>query len=62
LLREVYINLLDAKEPRFNLSNTLPEKNISKAKDYSKIIVKVSENEIKKHNDFLKSDLKKNFY
>ena len=62
LLREVYINLLDAKEPRFNLSNTLPEKNISKAKDYSKIIVKVSENEFKKHNDFLKSDLKKNFY
>ena len=62
LLREVYINLLDAKVPRFNLSNTFPEKNISKAKDYSKIIVKVSESEIKKHNDFLKSDLKKNFY
>ena len=62
LLREVYINLLDAKEPKFNLSNILPEKNFSKAKDYSKKIVKLSETEIKNHNEFLKSDLKKNFY
>ena len=62
LLREVYINLLDAKEPKFNLSNTVSEINIKKAKDYNKTIVKISEVEIKKHKDFLKSELKKNFY
>ena len=62
LLREVYINLLDAKEPKFNLSNTVSEINIKKAKDYNKTVVKISEVEIKKHKDFLKSELKKNFY
>ena len=62
LLREVYINLLDAKEPKFNLLNNTSEKNLIKAKDYSKKLVKVSEAELKKHKDFLKSELKKNFY
>ena len=62
LLREAYINLLDAKEPKFNLSNSVSEINIKKAKDYNKAVVKISEVEIKKHKDFLKSELKKNFY
>jgi|TARA_B100001094_G_C18096761_1_gene753419 DNA polymerase-3 subunit epsilon len=62
LLREVYINLLDAKEPKFNLSNDTSVHNIDTAKEYSKTIIKISENEIKKHKEFLKSELKKNFY
>ncbi len=62
LLREVYINLLDAKEPKFNLSNNMQDPNISKFKDYSKIILKISEKELKDHGEFLKSELKKNFY
>jgi len=62
LLREAYINLLDAKEPKFNLSSSVSEINIKKAKDYNKTVVKISEVEIKKHKDFLKSELKKNFY
>ena len=62
LLREVYINLLDVKEPKFNLSNNPSPQNINKAKDYSKLIVKISEAELKKHKEFLKSELKKNFY
>ena len=62
LLREVYINLLDAKEPKFNLLNTSSEQNLNKAKDYSKVIVKISEAEQKKHKEFLKTELKKNFY
>ena len=62
LLREAYINLLDAKEPKFNLSNSVSEINIKKAKDYNKTVVRISEVEIKKHKDFLKSELKKNFY
>ena len=62
LLREAYINLLDAKEPKFNLTSSVSEINIKKAKDYNKTVLKVSEAEIKKHKDFLKKELKKNFY
>ena len=62
LLREVYINLLDAKEPKLNLSNNPTEQKINKAKDYNKTILKISEVELKKHKDFLKLELKKNFY
>jgi len=62
LLREVYINLLDAKEPKFNLLNNSSEQNLNKVKDYSKVIVKISEAEQKKHKEFLKTELKKNFY
>mgnify|MGYP003695150925 CR=1 FL=1 len=62
LLREVYINLLDVKEPKFNLSSNILEKNISKAKDYNKQVVKISEDDFKKHKNFLKNELKKNFY
>ncbi len=62
LLREAYINLLDVKEPKFNLSNSSSETNINKAKDYGKTVVKISDIELKKHKDFLKSELKKNFY
>ena len=62
LLREAYINLLDAKEPKFNLSNSVSEINVKRAQDYNKTVVKISETEIKKHKDFLKSELKKNFY
>ena len=62
LLREVYINLLDAKEPKLNLLNNSSELNVSKTKDYSKIIVKISDAQKKNHKEFLKSELKKNFY
>ena len=63
LLREVYINLLDAKEPKFNLSsNNNLDKAVSFTKDYNKKIVEISEVEKKTHKEFLKSELKKNFY
>ena len=62
LLREVYINLLDAKEPKFNLSNNASNQSIDKIEDYNKTIIKISENDIKKHQDFLKAELKKNYY
>ncbi len=62
LLREVYINLLDAKEPRFNLSLNNQEKNTIKDKRYNKKIIAISDEEIKLHKDFIKKDLKKNFY
>ena len=62
LLREVYINLLDAKEPKFNLSNSNSEININRLKDYCKTIVKISDDELRNHKEFLKTELKKNFY
>ena len=62
LLREVYINLLDVKEPKLNLSNTISEQNIADASDYNKKIVMITEVELKKHKEFLKIELKKNFY
>ncbi len=62
LLREVYINLLDVKEPKFDLSNKSPERNIYVTKDYNKEILKISDSEINKHKDFLQKELKKNFY
>jgi len=62
LLREVYINLLDVKEPKFNLSSGHLDQNFTKAKDYNKNVVNISDTEIKKHKNFLKNELKKNFY
>tara|TARA_Y200000002_G_C22640253_1_gene646617 strand:+ start:86 stop:745 length:660 start_codon:yes stop_codon:yes gene_type:complete len=62
LLREVYINLLDVREPKFNLSNNSSEISISNVKDYNKTVVKIPDVDIKKHKEFLKSELKKNFY
>ena len=62
LLREVYINLLDIKEPKFNLSSSNISLDVAYSKDYSKKVVQISETEIKKHKAFLKSELKKNFY
>ena len=64
LLREVYINLLDAKEPKFNLSFTSQDesKSFIRDKKYNKKILEISEIELKKHREFLKSNFKKNFY
>ena len=62
LLREVYINLLDAKEPKLNLSSPGVEQNLSKNKKYHKKIVSISDEEFRLHKEFLKKELKKNFY
>ena len=62
LLREVYINLLDVKEPKFNLTSNNYEKNTFKNNNYNKSIISITESEIKMHKEFLKKELKKNFY
>ena len=64
LSREVYINLLGAKEPKLNLSSADQDvmKSTNTEKIYDKKILQVSEIELKKHKEFLKSELKKNFY
>ena len=62
LLREVYINLLDVKEPKFNLSSSNQEINFFASKNYNKQIVDISDAELKNHKEFLKKEMKKNFY
>ncbi len=62
LLREVYINLLEVKEPKFNLSSKNTEQQIFKNKSYNKAVVKIPDSEINVHKNFLKKEIKKNFY
>jgi len=64
LLAKVYINLIDQKEPTLNFQNQdqeIKEKNNPSVAYYKKII-KASTDELKKHKDYLKNNLKKNFY
>ena len=63
LLREVYIYLLDAKEPKLSFTSQVEKKsNINQLFKYSKKVVQLSEEELKSHNIFLKSELKKNYF
>ena len=66
LLREVYINLLDAREPKLVFSNESIQNNREGNEelyfDYYKKIIKPSLEELDKHKDFLKKELKKNYY
>ena len=62
LLREVYINLLDAKEPKFNLSSSYIDQSKTDKKTYNKDILTISDIEKKLHLEFIKKELKKNFY
>ena len=65
LLAKVYINLLDQKEPTLNFVNHVEIKKNQDLKingEYSKKILKPSIDEIKNHKEFIKRDLKKNFY
>ena len=66
LLREVYINLLDAKEPKLIFSNDNLDLNLknraNSQKNYCKIVLKPKDEELKLHKEFLKKELKKNYY
>jgi len=66
LLKEVYVNLLDQKEPKLNLENSevIMEKFSLETRKSSLIkkIIKPSNSEIKLHKEYLKSHLAKNYY
>ncbi len=64
LLSKVYINLIDQKEPKLdfqnnNLQNNL-EENLNIA--YFKNVIRPTNEELKKHSEYLKRNLKKNFF
>ena len=65
LLAKVYINLLDQKEPSLNFQNQdnlRPEIRSDKTNLYFKKVIKPTEEEIKLHKNYLKTNLKKNFF
>jgi DNA polymerase-3 subunit epsilon len=65
LLAKVYINLIGQKEPTLDFSNPeLLRENIliNKVVKYNKKIINPSEHEKKLHQEFLKTNLKKNFF
>ena len=64
LLAKVYINLIDQKEPTLNFQsqdNEIKENRNSSVAYFKKIVIP-TEDELKKHKDYLKNNLKKNFY
>tara|TARA_E500000178_G_C17025985_1_gene757997 strand:+ start:1401 stop:2072 length:672 start_codon:yes stop_codon:yes gene_type:complete len=65
LLREVYINLVDAKEPKLfspENKNSVNSTNQNKVIQYYKKIILPTEEEKVSHKAYLKKDIKKNFF
>ena len=64
LLTKVYINLIDQKEPSLDFQNSDYESlaNNKNQIDYYKKIIQPSSQEIEKHKEYLKKNLKKNFF
>ena len=64
LLAKVYINLIDQKEPTLNFKNqdndATEKQEVSV--EYFKKVVEPKPEELKKHKEYLKNNLKKNFY
>ena len=64
LLAKVYINLIDQKEPTLNFQSE--ESKINQKKDinidYFKKVISPTAEELKKHKEYLKDNLKRNFY
>ena len=70
LLKEIYVNLIDQKEPKFDLDNienieifdSKFNKNINKKNNISREIIRPSNKELELHKKYLKSHLPKNYY
>ena len=67
LLKEVYVNLVDQKEPKLNLESTENidselNANFDKKNNIPRKIVKLNNEELQLHKQYLKSHLSKNYY
>ena len=64
LLSKVYINLIDQKEPKldFQTENFQNKNDINLNVSYFKKVIKPSNEELKKHSEYLKKNLKKNYF
>ena len=64
LLSKVYINLIDQKEPTLNFNNENADNKYQKDNKvlYFKKIIKLSDKEKNDHSQYLRTNLKKNFF
>ena len=63
LLAKVYINLIDQKEPTFDLVEDNEVKiSLDDKKDYFKKIILPTEKELLEHSEYLKKNFKKNYF
>ena len=67
LLKEIYVNLIDQKEPKLNLENSEIlnfkfKDNFVKKQNNMRKVIKPSSKEQKLHSNYLKYHLQKNFY
>jgi DNA polymerase-3 subunit epsilon len=64
LLVKVYINLIDQKEPTLDFQKQDEKSQVLKNENilYFKKVIHPSQNELKSHEEFLKKNLKKNFF
>ena len=64
LLKEVYVNLVDQKEPKLNLESveTIDINFSNKVNNKSRIIIEPDNNELELHKKYLKSYLPRNYY
>jgi len=67
LLKEIYVNLLDQKEPKLNFkSEIITDSKVSykniRSKNIPRKIIKPSDEELKFHKEFIKTQLQKNNY
>ena len=67
LLKEVYINLLDQKEPKLDLeSKDIPDTKLNnqvyEIKNIQRKVIKITEEELELHKKFIKNSLQKNFF
>ena len=65
LLSKVYVNLADQKEPKFDLElgdNFFVSENKDHKVKYFNKVIQPTEEELKSHKNFLKNNLKKNFF
>ena len=64
LLSKVYINLIDQKEPKLNFNNETSDNNqvLKTNISYFKKVVRPTEEEKRKHEQYLKTNLRKNFF
>ena len=67
LLKEIYVNLVDQKEPKFNLESTEIidakfDNNINRKSNKAKRIIEPNNEELQLHKKYLKLHLPKNYY
>ena len=64
LLAKVYINLIDQKEPKLNFQTdeTIINQKNNTVVNYFKKVISPTAEELKKHKEYLKNNLKKNFF